>query len=86
MSKAPEMPNKPAVDERDRQISVDSEACFEDDEFGDYDFAPNTGKRRGGGGGHGTGEKKSGGRGVYTAKHVRAKEAMRQNQKSSPKK
>jgi hypothetical protein len=86
MSDTPQMPKTAPVN--DRQTSVDSDAYFEDDEFGEYDFTPNSGKGRGGGGG-GRGaadQKKAGGRGVYTSKHIRAKEAMRQNQKTSPKK
>ena len=73
----------------DRQTSVDSEAYFDEDGYGDYDdFTPNPGKGRGGGSGGrgGADQKKSGGRGVYTSKHIRAKEAMRQNQKSNSKK
>lgn len=89
MSKAPELPKKLPAGELDRHTSVDSETYFEDDGFGDYDFKANAGKGRGGGSGggeRGSGDKKSAGKGVYTAKHIRAKEAMRQNQKSAPKK
>ena len=96
------MSDKPAVPApqrttNEREISVDSAAgYFEDDDgYGGYDdFAVNNGKGRGGGGGGGTAgnkikstdNKKSEGKGVYSSKHVRAKEALRQNAKTSPKK
>jgi hypothetical protein len=85
----------------EREISVDSAGYFEEEEdgHGGYDdFAVNNGKGRGGGGGGGGGggttgnkikptdNKKPQGKGMYSSKHIRAKEALRQNPKASPKK
>jgi hypothetical protein len=78
MSKAPNMPEKPSFDKKGRQISEGSAAFFEDDEYGEYDFTPNSRKGGGGGGRGDNNPKKSGGRGVYTSKHIRAKESIRQ--------
>lgn len=87
MSRTPQVPPKSEVKDNDRHASVDSERFFEDDGFGDYDFTPNSGKGPGeSGGGGGSCQKKSSGKGVYSAKHVRAKEAVRQNQNTSHKK
>jgi hypothetical protein len=82
----------------EREISVDSAGYFEEEDgYGGYDdFAVNNGKGRGGGGGGGGGttgnkikaadNKKPQGKGMYSSKHIRAKEALRQNPKTSPKK
>ena len=87
MSKTPQVPKMTGVDSDDRQTSVDSAAFFEGDEYDGYDdYAVNKGAVRGGGGGKGSTQKKSGGKEVYNAKYIRAKEAARQNAKAKPKK
>jgi len=88
MSQQPDLPKKLGVSSDNRETSIDSTAYFEGDAdgYGDYDdFAVNNTKGRASCGGNGNAQKKSE-KGVYTSKHIRAKEAMRQNQKSSPKK
>jgi hypothetical protein len=75
-----------ALDGDNRQASVDSAAFFEGDEYDGYDdYAVNKGAAKGGSGKSNT-QKKDGSKGVYSAKHVRAKDALRQNAKTNPKK
>jgi hypothetical protein len=89
-SPPPPPPASAAVSSDDRQISDDSAAYFEDDGYGYDDFAVNNGKG-GAGGTHVVhkkatdNHKKSQGQGMYSAKHVRAKEAQRQNHKANAK-
>jgi hypothetical protein len=78
----------PTGQPQERFESVDSAAYFEGDDYDEYDdFGADTG---GGGGGSRQNKRRedrgdSGGSGtVYSAKHVRAKEAQQQNTSKSP--
>lgn len=83
-------PTPPSQQPQDRYESVDSAAFFEGDAYDDYDDFGASGGGGGGGGGSKTNKRREerggGSNNVYSAKHVRAKEAQQKATTNNTKK